>query len=54
MGASYMLENKVFAVCIYPLNSEPQKFSHSRSNTSIFYQNKKQPLLNENSILVTT
>lgn len=48
MGASYIPENKVFAVCTYQLNSEPQKFSHSRNNTNVFYQNKKQPLLTEN------
>ncbi|WP_312079419.1 hypothetical protein [Chryseobacterium sp.] len=45
MAVSYIPEGKVFAVCTFQLSSAPQKFSHSRSNFNVYYENKKQPVL---------
>jgi len=42
MGTSYLVKDKVFAVCTYQLNADPEKFSNTRTTPTVFYQNKQQ------------
>lgn len=46
MGASYIPQNKVFAVCTYQLSPDPQKFSFNEPRPTLYYQNDQQPVLN--------
>jgi len=45
MGTSYLVKDKVFAVCTYQLSADPEKFSNTRTTPTVFYQNNKQPIL---------
>jgi len=45
MGTSYLVKDKVFAVCTYQLSADPEKFSNTRTTPTVFYQNDKQPIL---------